>query len=190
MDIQTSAELAVLWLRARQLCYLGGHAPQSGKIIGILKFKDGMPTRLADSLKADEEDRKSDHAPLVAAKDNEVAIVTATIETNLRQGDLETGVDGMKGDLTETERESNWARQRSRADEVRSRSLLRRSSPQSMRRFLWPCDSTGGCPQRRGCGWRAEAQATARVDVPNSPTASLCFFFFLNSLMSSLLIVE
>ena len=33
-------------------------------------------------------------------------IVTVTIETNLRQGNLETEVDGTKGDLTETEPES------------------------------------------------------------------------------------
>ena len=98
--------------------------------------------------------------------------MTATIETNLRQGDPETGVDGMKGDLTETEMESNEAltaweeeRQKSRADEFRSRSLLRRSSPQSVRRFLWPCDSMDGCAQRRGCGRLAKAQASARVDV-------------------------
>ena len=35
--------------------------------------------------------------------------MTAGIETNLWQGDLETKVDGMKGDLTETERKSNEA---------------------------------------------------------------------------------
>ena len=33
-------------------------------------------------------------------------IVTLTIETNLRRGDLETRVDGTKGDVTETETES------------------------------------------------------------------------------------
>ena len=71
MEVQTSADPAVLWLRARQLCYLGGHAPESGEIIGVLqKLKDDMSTDLADSLKADEEDRKSDHATLVAAKEN------------------------------------------------------------------------------------------------------------------------
>ena len=36
-------------------------------------------------------------------------IVTATIETNFRQGDLETKVCGTKGDVTETETESNQA---------------------------------------------------------------------------------
>ena len=90
MEIQTSADLAVLWLRARQLCYLGGHAPQSGEIIGHPKSKDDMLADLADSLEADEEDRKTDHAPLVQVKENEVATATATIETHLRQGDLET----------------------------------------------------------------------------------------------------
>ena len=93
-----------------------------------------MSDDLADSLKADAEDRKIDHAPLVAAtEDEEVATLTATIETNLRQGDLETEVDGMKGDLTETETKSNEAlseweeeRQKSRADELGSRWFLRR----------------------------------------------------------------
>ena len=55
MEIHTSADPAVLWLRARQLCYLGGHASQSCESIGLLKLKDDMP------LEADEEDRKSDH---------------------------------------------------------------------------------------------------------------------------------
>ena len=35
---------------------------------------------------------------------------------------------------------------------------LTRSPPQSMRRLLWPCDSTDGCAQRRGCGQLAKAQ--------------------------------
>ena len=49
LEILTSAHPAVLWLRARQLHYLGGHAPQTGEIVGILKkLKDGMPTDLAD----------------------------------------------------------------------------------------------------------------------------------------------
>ena len=43
-----------------------------------------MPAGLADTLKADEEDRKTDRAPLVAVTENEeVATMTATIETNL-----------------------------------------------------------------------------------------------------------
>ena len=45
-----------------------------------------MPADLADPLKADEEDRKTDHAPLVQVKADWVAAVTATIETNLWQG--------------------------------------------------------------------------------------------------------
>ena len=75
MEIETSADPAVLWLRARQLCYLGGHAPQSGEIIephpSPPKSKDDMPADLADTLKADEEDRKTDRAPLVAVTENE-----------------------------------------------------------------------------------------------------------------------
>ena len=50
-----------------------------------------MPADLADSLKADEEERKTDHAPLVAATEN------------LRHGDLGVEVDRVKGDLAETE---------------------------------------------------------------------------------------
>ena len=122
VEILTSADPAVSWLRARQPSCLGGRAPQSGEIIGILqKLKDVMAADLADSLKADEEDRKSDHAPLVAATENEeVATLTATIETNLRQGDL-------SGDWASSEWEEE--RQKSRANELRSRSLLRVSSP-------------------------------------------------------------
>ena len=87
MEIETSADPAVLWLRARQLCHLCGHAPQSGEIIGVLKLKDDMPADLADTLNADDEDHKTDRAPLVAVTENEeVSTLTATIETNLRQG--------------------------------------------------------------------------------------------------------
>ena len=107
METHTSADPGVLWLRAGQLCHLGGHAPQSGEICGSLKkLKDGMTAFLLISwtpLKADEEDRKTAHAPLVAVTKKEVAMLTATIQTNLRQGELESGVDGRKGDLTETE---------------------------------------------------------------------------------------
>ena len=77
--------------------------------------KDGMLADLADSLKADEEDRKTDHAPLVAATENaEVATLTATIETSLWQGDLETSVGSLSGDQASSEWEE---RQKSRADE-------------------------------------------------------------------------
>ena len=83
MEVETSADLAVLWLRARQLFCVGGHAPQSCEIIGFLKkLKDGMPADPAGSLKADEEDRKTNQALLVAVTENvEVATLTATIET-------------------------------------------------------------------------------------------------------------
>ena len=47
-----------------------------------------MPAVLANSLK-EVEDRKSDHSTLVQVKENEeVATLTATIETNLWQGDI------------------------------------------------------------------------------------------------------
>ena len=40
-----------------------GRASQGGEIVGLLKLEDYMPAALADSLKAGEEDRRSDHAP-------------------------------------------------------------------------------------------------------------------------------
>ena len=62
MEIQTSADPAVLWLRARQLCHLGSHAPQSGEIVGILqKLKDDMPADLADE--GDDRDEPSAGRP-------------------------------------------------------------------------------------------------------------------------------
>merc|ERR1712136_271492 len=80
-----------------------GYAPQSGEIIGILKqLKDSMSADLAAAQKAEAE-RKANHAALVAAKEKEVASLTATIETKLtRQGDLGVEVEGLKGDLAET----------------------------------------------------------------------------------------
>ena len=98
MEIQTSADPAVLWLRARQLCYLGP--------------KDGMPADLANSLKADEEDRKTDHAPLVVTENEEVATLTATIETNLQQGDLETRLCSFSGDQASSSRSSLHGKRR------------------------------------------------------------------------------
>ena len=135
---------------------------------------DDMPADLADSLKANEEDRKTDYAPLVQVKENEVVMLTATIETNLRQGDLGVEVDGMKGrshrDGTPLSRRPDVVgRRATRRAEPRNSGADRcrgRSSPQSMRRFLWPCDSTDRCAHRRSCGWLPKAQATARVDVP------------------------
>ena len=62
-EIQTSADPVVFWLRARHLCFLGGRALQSGELMGLLKLLEGcVPAALANSLKADEEDRRSDHA--------------------------------------------------------------------------------------------------------------------------------
>merc|ERR1712136_204924 len=82
-----------------------GYAPQSGEIIGILKqLKDSMSADLADSQKA-EADRKADHAALTAAKKKEVVSLTAIIEAkSTRQGDLAVEIEGLKGDLTDTQR--------------------------------------------------------------------------------------
>ena len=44
-------------------------APPSGEIMGLLKLEDYMPAALADSLKADEEDRKNGHTTPVQVKE-------------------------------------------------------------------------------------------------------------------------
>ena len=51
--------------------------------MGLLKLEDYTPAALANSLKADEEDRKSDHAPPVQVKDEEEVVTQTTIQTNL-----------------------------------------------------------------------------------------------------------
>ena len=77
--------------------------------MGLLKLNDDMPTDLANSMKADEEDRRSDHAPLVAVTENEeVATLTATIKTNLRQGDIATEASSQDGGPLSEEQDGMW----------------------------------------------------------------------------------
>ena len=93
------------------------------------QLKDDMPADLADSLKADEEDRRSDHAPLVEVTENgEVATLTATIETNFRQGDIAIEVVAFSGDQASSETENHC--QKSRAEGLRCRLLMWRLSPE------------------------------------------------------------
>ena len=66
----------------------------TSEIMGLLKLEDDMPADLAKSLKVDEEDRKTDHAPLVQVKANWVASVTASIETNFRLGAVHRTASG------------------------------------------------------------------------------------------------
>ena len=82
-----------------------GYAPQSGEIIGILmQLKDDLSEDLAASQK-EEEDRKANHAGLIAAKEEEIATLTATIETKLaRQGNLAVEVESLKNDVADTQR--------------------------------------------------------------------------------------
>ena len=57
--------------------------------MGLLKLEDYMPAALADSLKADEEDRKSGHTTPVQVKEEEEeeeVVTHTTTETNLRHG--------------------------------------------------------------------------------------------------------
>ena len=98
--LHTRANPAVLRLRARQLCYLGH---QSSEIVGLQTLKGDVPADLADPQKVVEEDRKSDHAILVAAKESEEVATLATIETNLWQGYFGVEVESVEGDLAETE---------------------------------------------------------------------------------------
>ena len=75
-----------------------GYAPQSGEIIiGILKQ--------LKAVQKEEEDRKANHAEIVAAKKEDIATVTATIETKLaRQGDLAVEVESLKNDVADMQR--------------------------------------------------------------------------------------
>ena len=74
-----------------------GYAPQSGEIVGILK-------QLMAAQK-EEEDRKANQAGLIAAKEEDIATLTATIETKLTpQGDLAVQVESLKNDVADTQR--------------------------------------------------------------------------------------
>ena len=101
------------------------------------------------------EERKTDHAPLVGAQENEVATLTATIETNLQQR-VTSRPGGRQKGQSHRDRDGEPRgvvrvkdRQKSRADELLSRSVLRRSSSLLVRRFLGPCDNMDGCAQSR-----------------------------------------
>ena len=74
-----------------------GYAPQSGEIIGILKQLMAAPK--------EEEDRKANHAGLVAAKKKDISTLTATTETKLtQQGDLAVEVWSLENDVADTPR--------------------------------------------------------------------------------------
>ena len=104
--VSTSVDVAV-WLestmnrvsdgdRSTSLSFLSCGALQSGEIIGILKQ--------LKAVQKEEEDRKANHAEIVAAKKEDIATVTATIETKLaRQGDLAVEVESLKNDVADQE---------------------------------------------------------------------------------------
>ena len=99
-DSDRSTLLSFLSVGDRQ-----GYAPKSGEIIGILKqLKDEMSEDLAGAQNV-EEDRKANHAGLIAAKEEEIATLTSTIETKLtRQGNLAVEVQSLKNDVADTQR--------------------------------------------------------------------------------------
>ena len=79
---------------ARGACQV--YALQCGEIIGILK-------QLMAAQK-EEEDRKANHAEIVAGKKEEIATLTATIETKVTwQGDLAVEVESLKNDVADTQ---------------------------------------------------------------------------------------
>ena len=127
-----------------------------------------MPADLPDSLKADEEDRKTDHAPLVQVKENEeVAIVTATIETSLRQCDLTDTETESHEALSEWAEQSRGTQELIVAEEVISSvgeevlMAVRQHGRMSTEKGLWlACESAGDSTSGRA----------------HSPTAMLCFF--------------
>ena len=82
-----------------------GYAPQSGEIVGILK-------QLMAAQK-EEEDRKANQAGLIAAKEEEIATLTATIETKpTQQGNLAAEV-GRASRMTWPTRRGPWPLTRS-----------------------------------------------------------------------------
>ena len=81
--------------------------------------------------------------------------------------------DSHRASHRRSEEARQWEeRQKSRANEHRSRSLLRRSSPQSVRRFLWPCEGAVVClpKRRRQLGWTCPQ--------PHGNAVVVCFFSF------------
>ena len=66
-------------------------------------------------------------------------LATLRIETNFRQGNLGFDVDSVEGDLAETE---NSLAGDEASSEWEDRQKSRVESPQMMRRFSWPCDSS------------------------------------------------
>jgi septal ring factor EnvC (AmiA/AmiB activator) len=84
---------------------VGGYAPQSGEITGILKqIRDTMAKSLAEATEAEKSDATSYEA-LVAAKKKEVAAQTAAIEEKtVRSGELAVEIVQMKNDLSLTQK--------------------------------------------------------------------------------------
>merc|ERR550532_940997 len=91
----------VSFLSGRQL---GGYAPQSGQITGILKqMGDTMKKSLADTT-ADEESAIKTYEGLMSAKTKEVKSLTASIEAKTTQiGETGVSLVQMKEDLSDTE---------------------------------------------------------------------------------------
>merc|ERR550532_2389664 len=92
----------VSFLSGRQL---GGYAPQSGQITGILKqMGDTMKKGLADTT-ADEESAIKTYEGLMSAKTKEVKSLTASIEAKTTQiGETGVSLVQMKEDLSDTEK--------------------------------------------------------------------------------------
>ena len=80
-------------------------APTVLWIVSVMEIHTSLDEIIGTLKKLKDADPADPHHQDLVKQDT----VTVTIETNHRQGDLETGVDGTKGGLTETETESNEA---------------------------------------------------------------------------------
>ena len=111
-----------------------GYAPQSGEIIGI-------PKQLMAAQK-EEEDRKANNAGLIAAKKEEIATLTATIETKLTQ-QVTSQLRWRASRMTWPTRRGPWP--------------LTRSWPPSSPKVV----GVGGAPGEQG--WRRRALCESRT---------------------------
>ena len=86
--------------------------------------QDTVPVTIEMNLRQDE-----------AVVKEEVVTLTAAIETNFQQGDPESDVDGTKGDLTETQTETEVCLRKRKPDDV-STSVLN-VEVNEMQRSVW-----------------------------------------------------
>ena len=100
----TSVDVAV-WLESTMNRVSDGDRSTSLSFLSCSALQRiiGIPKQLK-AVQKEEEDRKANHAEIVAAKKEDIATLTATIETKLaRQGDLAVEVESLKNDVADQE---------------------------------------------------------------------------------------